>query len=396
MLPVSDILEVALGNSDAQTLMQAHPARYTQQAPVIVWNITNQCNMACPHCYSAAKYKKPVDDLTESQARRVVDRLAEDGVRILIVSGGEPLLRPDVFDILEYATKCGLSCQLSTNGVLLTDETVRNLVRCGVQYAGVSIDGLAAFNDKYRCYDDGFQQALDGLRRARDAGLKTGLRMTVTERNQDHLGALIDLAAEESFDRFYLSHLLYEGRGAGFAKEDLRHAACRKLVEALFQKAGALLQQGAKLRIVTGGNDADGVFLYHFCKRRFGDEIARQVYDVLEERGGNSAGEKILNIDHRGEVHPDQFWRSLSLGNILDHSLSQIFEHEMARALRTRVTRLSGRCGECRYVQLCRGSHRERALQVFGEVWGPDPACYLDDSEVAGAEQSLTAGEAGG
>ncbi len=382
MLPISDVLEVAMGGRDAGALSTANPARYDMRAPVIVWNTTNQCNMACPHCYSSAKYKKPKDDLTPEQALQAIDRLAEGGVRILIFSGGEPLLRPDLPDLIAYASERGLACQLSSNGVLLDEKRVQVLKHAGVRYVGVSIDGLAPFNNQYRRYADGFQLALDGLRRVRDAGLKTGVRMTVTKRNEDHLNALIELSDQENFDRFYLSHLLYEGRGAGCAEQDLNQVSCRSLMDSIFLKARLLIEAGSPLRLVTGGNDADGVYLYRHCRGRFGADAAQRVRELLQLRGGNSAGEKVLNIDHRGDVHPDQFWRSLYAGNILESSLDEIRNHPRLRALRNRVQRLKGRCGICRHVNLCRGSHRERALQVHGDMWASDPACYLLDSEV--------------
>jgi radical SAM protein with 4Fe4S-binding SPASM domain len=206
--------------------------------------------------------------------------------------------------------------------------------------------------------------------------------MTLTRRNADQVGQMLDLAQEARVDRFYVSHLLYSGRGRRMADEDVGRAQARELLHALFGRAEAMLDVVGSPRVVTGSNDSDGPLLLRWIERHHGRAAAEPVRALLLERGGNSAGEKILNVDHKGHVHPDQFWRSETLGDVRREAFATILAHPMRKLLAERSQHLQGRCGACAYRELCRGSHRERALAFGGELWAPDPACVLDDDEI--------------
>jgi radical SAM protein with 4Fe4S-binding SPASM domain len=340
------------------------------------------CNMGCPHCYAAAVLEPSPSDLSREEGLALIDQMAACGVSVVIFSGGEPLLRPDLFDLLAHARDAGISPQLSTNGVLIDDEVARRLAATGVNYVGVSIDGLRPFNDAYRGLAGGFDAARDGLIRAKAVGMRTGLRMTLTRRNVDQLEAMLEVAGGAGADRFYVSHLMYSGRGFHVADDDLSRAAARRALERLFERAEALLVAGAGPRIVTGSNDSDGPFLLRWIERRYGESAAEPVARLLLERGGNSAGERILNIDSRGRVHPDQFWRSAVLGDVRKDTFESILRHPLREQLRNRLDHLTGRCGVCSHRQLCRGSHRERALARDRDPWASDPACVMEDAEI--------------
>jgi radical SAM protein with 4Fe4S-binding SPASM domain len=385
VLPVSDLLEVARDRVSRRDAGARTPQRFAPSgwhAPVVVWNVCLHCNMTCPHCYAAAATRPSPKDLSHDDALRVLEEMAACGVRVVIFSGGEPLLRPDLFELLARATQLGIAPQLSSNGSLIDANAAERLASVGVRYVGVSIDGVRAFNDSYRGLDGGYESAVSGLRAARAAGLRTGLRMTLTRGNADQVDAVRTLAEELGVSRFYVSHLVYSGRGFRLREEDLSRAEVRTLLLEIFEAADALLDRDAGLRIVTGSNDSDGVLLLGWIRERYGETAAVPVEALLRERGGNSAGEKILNIDHQGRVHPDQFWRSAVLGDLRSQSFASVLDHPLREQLRHRVERLEGRCGACSWVELCRGSHRERSLAVHGGTWGPDPACVMEDSEI--------------
>jgi radical SAM protein with 4Fe4S-binding SPASM domain len=251
---------------------------------------------------------------------------------------------------------------------------------------GVSIDGQEPFNDRYRGLAGGYERALQGLRNARDAGMKTGLRMTLTRPNLDQLDAMIELARSESIDRFYLSHLVYSGRGYHVSDDDLSRTEIRATLTRLFERAESLLAEGSSLRIVTGSNDSDGVYLLRWIRDRHGEAAAASIRELLVQRGGNSAGERILNIDSRGRVHPDQFWRAAVLGDVREEPFAKILDHPLREQLANRLDHLTGRCGQCSERELCRGSHRERALSVTRDMWAPDPACVMEDAEIGLAD----------
>lgn len=399
MLPVSDLLELARSPTDGDKVRGRSRQRFAHQgrlAPVIVWNVCRHCNMSCPHCYASAAYRPSREDLGTEEARLLLDDLAACGVRIVIFSGGEPMLRPDLFELLSHAREREISPQLSTNGVFIDEEAAARLARAGVAYVGVSIDGLPDFNDEYRGMKGGFEAACRSLRWARAAGMRTGLRMTLTRRNAAQVAEMVGVATSHAADRFYLSHLLYSGRGRRMAKEDLSRSEARHALRSLFALAEVLLDEGSPTRIVTGSNDSDGPLLLRWVETRHGARAAEAVRALLVERGGNSAGEKILNIDHRGRVHPDQFWTAETLGDVRKQDFATILRHPLRGLLAERVEHLTGRCGGCAYRRLCRGSHRERAIAYYGELWAPDPACVLEDHEIGLADGDREAVAEGG
>lgn len=386
MLMVSDVIEVARGDASPAEVTSRTPARFHRdlsRVPVIVWNVCRHCNMSCPHCYAAASSKPSRDDLSTEEGLALISELASVGIQHLILSGGEPLQRGDLTELVAAASGAGLSVHLSSNGVLLDATRARELAAAGLSYCGISIDGLASFNDSYRGFAGGFARASRGLISAKSAGLRTGLRITVTRRNMTQVEPLMAHAHSLGVDRFYLSHLVYAGRGFRLSGEDLSPAETRGLLSRTFAEAARLLAIEGAPRVVTGGNDSDGPALLVWIEERLGCVASARARLVLAARGGNSAGESVLNIDHRGRVHPDQFWRGATLGDVRRDSFRTILEHPLRAKLARREELLRGRCGSCAYLDVCRGSHRERALAVGGELWDPDPACVMRDGEIA-------------
>jgi len=385
MLPVSDLIGIAVGRTDGDELRARAPRRFeavVRDAPVVIWNICMHCNMHCPHCYAAAISQPSPTDLSHEEGIDLIDQLAAAGVRVVIFSGGEPLLRADCLDLIAHASRRGISPQLSTNGVLIDAEIAKRLAEAGTAYVGVSIDGVESFNDAYRGLGGGFAAALRGLENAKRASMKTGLRMTLSKRNFDQLDAMVDVARNARVDRFYVSHLVYSGRGFQVAHEDLSRLQQRSALDRLFERAESLLEAEPDFKIVTGSNDSDGVYLLRWIRARHGEAAGARVRELLLRRGGNSAGERILNIDSRGRVHPDQFWRGAVLGDIREESFATILQHRLREQLRRRVEYLTGRCAACSERALCRGSHRERALAFHRDPWASDPACVMEDAEI--------------
>jgi radical SAM protein with 4Fe4S-binding SPASM domain len=386
---VSDLIDVAQGRISGGDVRARASRRFGQSgehAPIVIWNVCMHCNMTCPHCYAAAVSKPSPGDLNHDEALQLIDQMAAAGVRVVIFSGGEPLLRADLFELMAAAVAAGISPQLSTNGVLIDDDVAERLAGLGVGYVGVSVDGLQGFNDGYRGLTGGFEAALAGLRRAKAAGIRTGLRMTLTNRNVEQLDDMLDVARGVAADRFYVSHLMYSGRGFHVADDDLSRSAARSALERLFERAEGLLAAGESMRVVTGSNDSDGPFLLRWIETRYGATAAELVHELLLERGGNSAGERILNVDSSGRVHPDQFWRSAVLGDVRKDGFEAVLRHPLREQLRNRLDHLTGRCGLCSDRRLCRGSHRERALARHRDAWASDPACVMEDAEIGIAE----------
>ncbi len=372
-----------------QQLLQPAPRTRRSQAlsgtgPVVVWNLIRRCNLTCRHCYSASTDREFEGELTTDEVFRVLKELKQSRVPAVILSGGEPLLRSDIFDIAARAKELGFYLGLSSNGTLMDAAMAKKIANAGFNYVGVSLDGLEANHDHIRGKSGAFKESLDGIRNCRAQGVKAGIRFTPTQENIGDLPGLFDLMVAESIDRFYLSHWNYAGRGKTNREENAEHLATRKLVSSLFDRARDNLEQGNGQEIVTGNNDADGVYFLLWVQKHFPEHVDAAT-KILRAWGGNSSGVGIANIDNRGFVHPDIFWWSYSLGDLRQASFGEIWnnpDEELLAGLRQRPRPVKGRCGGCRYLEICGGNTRVRAMQSMGDVWAEDPGCYLTDGEI--------------
>ncbi|MBT4522995.1 MAG: heme d1 biosynthesis radical SAM protein NirJ [Halieaceae bacterium] len=367
------------------------PAR-KPRGPVVIWNLIRRCNLTCKHCYSISADTDFPGELSTQDIFSVMTDLKEYGVPVLILSGGEPLLRNDIYDIAKQAKDLGFFTALSSNGTLINEEHARKIEGIGFEYVGISLDGIGEVHDRFRRKAGAFDEALNAIRLLKKRGVKTGLRFTLTEDNRDHFEQVIDLARDEGVDKIYLSHLNYGGRGNRNRKDDVVHRATRDAVTYLIESAWDDIKKGRNIDYVSGNNDADGVFLLFWVREHF-PQHADKIEQVLRNWGGNGSGKTVANIDNVGDVHPDTFWWQYSIGNVKDRPFSQIWSdtsNELMAGLKMEQRPLKGRCGGCRYKEICGGNARIRPYQLTGDPWAEDPACYLDDEEIgveAGAER---------
>ncbi len=347
--------------------------------PVVIWNLIRRCNLTCKHCYSISADTDFPGELSTDEIFGVMDDLRAFKVPVLILSGGEPLLRPDIFEISERAKALGFYVGLSTNGTLIDEAMIGRIAAVGYDYVGISLDGIGATHDAFRRKKGAFAASLHGVRLCRSAGIKVGLRFTMTVDNARQLPDLLRLAEAEGVDKFYLSHLNYAGRGNKNRRDDATFGETRRAMDILFEAALASAYRGDGKEFVTGNNDADGVYLLHWTHRRF-PERADHIRAKLVQWGGNSSGVNIANIDNLGNVHPDTFWWHYTLGNVRTRPFSAIWpdtSDPIMAGLKRAPRRIKGRCGECAHFDICGGNTRIRALQVTGDPWEADPGCYL-------------------
>lgn len=372
-----------------QEIVRPTPAtgrRAQPPGPVVIWNLLRRCNLACMHCYSISADVDFPGELTLAEILSVMQDLKAAGVPALILSGGEPLLHKHIFEIAARAKSLGFHTALSTNGTLIDLPLAGRIAAAGFDYVGISLDGLRATHDKFRRKQGGFDAALNGLRLCRDMGVRVGLRFTVTQGNAAELPALLALAEDERIDRFYLSHLNYAGRGDVNRKKDAVLRTSREVMDFMFEKAFHYAQRGIEKEIVTGNNDADGVYLLLWARKHIKDLDEKHLRAKLAEWGGNSSGINVGNIDNLGNVHPDTMWWDCTLGNVKARPFGEIWKdtrHPIMAGLKARPRRVKGRCAHCAYFDICGGNTRVRAMKVSGDPWGEDPACYLDDEEIA-------------
>ena len=350
--------------------------------PVVVWNSTMRCNLKCRHCYAAGGAAGHGRELSTAEAKRMIESLAAFGCPVLIFSGGEPCLREDLVELAAFARSLGMRAVLSTNGTLLGPSLAERLAAAGLSYVGVSIDGSETLHDSFRGVEGAFANALGGIRASKAAGLKVGLRMTLHRGNAGEIPGVFSLMKRLSLDRACFYHLVYSGRGSSMMSEDLSRAECRAAVRTIMDETKAWHADGGRPEILTVDNHADGPFVCLELQKE-NPAMAERAKALLETNGGNSSGDGIGCIGCDGEVYADQFWRSRSFGNVLERPFGEIWTSEELRPLKEKKKHVKGRCASCRWLGACGGNFRARAEAATGDPWAPDPACYLDDGEIA-------------
>ncbi len=371
----------------SSTNLPPHLLHYAREKkPVVVWAVGRRCNLKCRHCYSDSSNVQYEGELGTDECFKVIDDLASFGVPTILFSGGEPLMRRDVFDLVERASSLGIRCVLSTNGTLINEKIAEKIHESGFSYVGVSIDGDEAYHDEFRGVEGSYRAALEGIRFCKNAGVKTGLRFTLHKGNAKYLNHIFNLLESEDISRLCIYHLAYAGRGNSLVDEDLSHEQTKGAMDLIISRTLDFYKRGVEKDILTVDNHADNVYLLNYIKKNQ-PERADDVEAMLKWNGGNQSGIAIACIDHVGDVHPDQFWQHYTLGNVRQRPFSEIWSDEnepLLEALRNRKPLLKGKCSSCRYVDICNGNLRVRAEAAFGDVWMEDPACYISAEETKG------------
>lgn len=352
--------------------------------PVVVWNSTRTCNLRCVHCYMDSEAKQYADEMSTAEAKQMIDDLAEFKVPVLLFSGGEPLIRPDIFELAEYAGSKGIRPTFSTNGTLITREMAQHIKDIGVGYVGISLDGLREVNDKFRGKAGAFQAAMAGIQNCVAVGQRVGLRFTINSHNLAELDNIFDFIEEEKINRVCFYHLVYSGRGNQMVDEDVSPEESRQAMETIIRRSIDFEKRGMKKEILTVDNHCDGVYLYLRTLKE-DPQKAQSIKELISMNGGNRSGIAFAEIDPAGYVHPDQFTQHITFGNVRERKFGDIWtdtSHPIMAGMKNRKPLLKGRCSKCRYLDVCNGNFRTRAEAVTGDLWESDPACYLTDEEI--------------
>lgn len=366
-----------------------------KRRPIVVWNITRTCNLRCVHCYSDSAAAHYPGELTWAEMEEVVADLAAYEIPSLLLSGGEPMVHPKFFQLVNLASSKGLRLTISTNGTLITPEKAALLKAAKVSYVGISLDGIGEIHDRFRRKEGAFDAAVRGFRACHEVGQKTGLRLTLTRHNVENIGAILDFIEREDIQRVCFYHLVPAGRGSDL--QMLEAEESRKAVNTLIKRVEEWHEQGIDREVLTVTQPADGAYLLIRMEEECHPNL-QTARELLGWNGGgaNSSGRGIANIDTQGTVHPDQFWQDVILGNVKRTPFSHIWEEEhepsaaQLREIRSvglmssteRKTRMKGPCGGCRWFDVCGGGFRTRAAFANGDLWGSDPGCYLAEKEI--------------
>jgi len=365
--------------------LPSHLLQFSEdKKPVVVWNVGRRCNLKCVHCYSHSQNREYSGELSTEEGRALLGDLARFGSPVVLFSGGEPLLRKDLPDLAQFATGLGMRAVISTNGTLITSPMARKLKRIGLSYVGVSLDGMEETNDRFRGMEGAFRSALRGIRNCQQAGIKVGLRFTINRRNARDIPGIFDLLEAENIPRVCFYHLVYAGRGSELIGEDLNHEETRGVVDLIIDRTRDLIARRPSLEVLTVDNHSDGPYLYLRMVKE-GSPRAGEVLELLRMNGGNSSGVGIGCVSWDGSVHADQFWRHESFGNVRQRPFSEIWMdlgNPLMARLKEKKKHVKGRCASCGFLGVCAGNFRVRAEAVTGDLWAPDPACYLTDGEI--------------
>lgn len=379
MLNVSSLIGSARSDSDAfrygwDRVGETTPTTSTARRPVVVWNSTRGCNLSCSHCYASATRRPAEDELSTGEGLALVEDLANYGVPALLLSGGEPLSRPDLVELAGEAHRRGVRVTLSSNGTLISTAVAAQLREAGVSYVGISIDGDEETHDGLRCRDGARAEAVAGLRRLGEAGVRRGVRFTLTPGTHDQLGAVLDLVEREGVERLCVYHLVPAGRGGRL--DDVSPRERRSALERVFTFAS----EHRGVEVLTVDNPSDGPLLVEWLRTRDPGRADAARRALRWNRGAMAGpGIALACIDERGDVHPDQFARHRSFGNVRRTPFSQIWSHATDPYLRgLRSGRwIPEECVSCDHFDLCGGGFRSRGELLTGEPSGFDPSCNL-------------------
>lgn len=364
--------------------------------PIVVWNITRTCNLRCVHCYSDSNAVQYPGELDWDQMQAVVADLAAYKVPSLLLSGGEPMIHPRFFDLVDLASNSGLKLTISTNGTLITPEKAALLKAANVAYVGISLDGIGPIHDEFRRKEGAFDAAVRGFKNCHEVNQKTGLRLTLTRHNVENIEQILDFIEAQEIQRVCFYHLVPAGRGSEL--QVLESDEARLAIDTLIARVETWHKQGIDRELLTVTQPADGAYLLVRMERENHPNL-EEARRLLAWNGGgaNSSGRGIANIDTRGDVHPDQFWQDLLLGNVKQMPFSEIWDGknpasaEVLESIRSiglltleeRQARMTGPCAECKWFPICGGGFRTRAAFAnYGNLWGSDPGCYLRPEEI--------------
>lgn len=322
---------------------------------IVSWNTTNACNMYCDHCYREAGCKAE-EELSTSEAKTMLEQIARAGFKIMIFSGGEPLLRPDILELVAYATKLGLRPVFGTNGTLITLDMAHKLKEAGAMGMGISLDSMdAKKHNEFRKFPNAWEGAVQGMKNCREAGLPFQIHTTVMDWNSHELEAMTDFAVELGAVAHHFFFLVPTGRAKTIEAESLR----------------AEQYEAVLTRIMKKQQEVD-IELKPTCAPQF-MRIAAQMGVKTRFRRGCLAGTAYCIISPRGKVQPCAYL-NMELGDVRETPFDEIWKNsEVLNTLRT--LEYKGGCGSCEFKRVCGGCRARAACYNDGDYMAEEPWC---------------------
>lgn len=339
------------------------------QAPMLViWEATQACDLACVHCRASAQSERSATELTTEQGYRLLDEIRSFGEPLMVFTGGDPLKRPDLYDLIRYSVKIGLRTNVTPSATpLLTNEAIDKFKEAGVSRMAISVDGYdAPSHDNFRGIPGTFARAMQALAHARDIGLDTQFQTTVTRRNMDHLPEIAEIVREMGSKMWSLFFLIVTGRA--LESEDLLAEEYEQVFDFMYN-----LSKTAPFGIKTTEAMHYRRYIAQRMKAEHGAAVNENAKSVVFRTAGVSDGKGFVFVSHQGEIFPSGFL-PVSGGNVLNESLTDVYRNSALFKTLRDTTQREGKCGICEYQKVCGGS-RSRAYALTGDFLASDPRC---------------------
>ncbi|AFV24699.1 radical SAM family Fe-S protein [Methanolobus psychrophilus R15] len=335
---------------------------------LIAWETTAGCNLSCRHCRGSSTSRKPAGELTTEEAMRFIDEIAQIGNPILILSGGEPLVREDIYDLASYAVGKGLSVALATNGTLVTPEVASHLKDVGVRRISVSLDGASPqTHDDFRCMPGAFDGAMCGIDAIKDAGIGFQINTTITKRNLTEIPAILEMATEIGAEALHIFLLVPTGRGKELEEEEIPPVEYERVLNWFYDQ-----QKTAKIQLKATCAPHYFRIMRQRAKKE-GIEITVKTHGYEAMTKGCLGGTGFCFVSSTGEVYPCGYLPALA-GSIKEQNFKDIWENSQVFNDLRDPSRLKGKCGDCEYNKVCAGC-RARAYAATGDYLAEEPYC---------------------
>lgn len=370
-------IERAEGKTMSHHVHASHPRKdsgdgSTGEAPavrLVAWETTRNCNLSCVHCRASATCGPYAGELDTSDAFRLLDQIAEVGRPIIILTGGEPLLRDDIFEIARYGTDLGLRMVMAPNGTLITDEVARNIAASGIQRISVSLDGATAQrHDQFRGVPGAFDGALAGIEAAKRAGVEFQINTTITKANLDQIPSIFKLAEAIGAVAHHIFLLVPTGRGKYIVDQAIDAQEYEKTLNWFYDQ-----REKTKLQLKA----TCAPHYYRILRQRArqeGHQVTFETHGLDAVTRGCLAGTGFCFISHTGDVQPCGFL-SLNCGNVRQQTFADIWHNATVFQKLRDLSQLGGKCGLCGYRKVC-GGCRARAYEATQDFMAEEPLCH--------------------
>lgn len=353
-----------------------HPIMGRENSPrLIFWELTEGCNLKCIHCRATAQPGRNKDELTTDEAYRIIDEIVGFSDPILVLSGGEPLYRPDFFEIADYAVNKGLKVALATNGTLIDQEMARRIRVTGIKRVSISLDGSnKATHDGFRGIEGAFDRALLGAKYLQDEGIEVQINSTISKHNVDEIEDILKLAIEKKAVALHLFMLVPVGCGVQIADSQMLPA------ERYEEVLGWFYENTRNLPLEVRATCAPHYYrIIRQKAKEHGEKITPQTHGYAAMTKGCLAGTGVCFISHKGKVQPCGYL-PIEAGDVKKDTVEEIWNNSIVFQKLRDNSQLEGKCGICEYINVCSGC-RARAYYDTVNYMAEEPYCVYEPAK---------------